>query len=189
MQQAVQSSTREGYLALEETAEGKHEYYQGRVFAMTGGTFNHAYISGNIYVVFKVKLRGKPCQPMNSDMRIHTPSGLDTYPDVSAYCDHPELIDNQQTLLNPVLIVEVLSLSTRNYDKGDKFTLYRAIPSLQDYVLVESEKVWVEHFRRTDNDEWILHEYRQLADTLPLNSIAETLTLTEIYQDVVLEGR
>jgi Uma2 family endonuclease len=85
---------------------------------------------------------------MNSDMRIATPSGLNTYPDTSVYCHAPELTDNNRTLLNPVLIVEVLSPSTRSYDRGDKFMHYRSIPSLQDYVLIDSEMVLVEHYQR-----------------------------------------
>lgn len=89
---------------------------------------------------------------------MHTPSGLDTYPDVSVFCGEPNLTDHQQTLLNPVVIIEVLSPTTRNHDRGDQFVLYRTLPTLHDYLLVDSEQVLAEHFRRLDSGEWLLHE-------------------------------
>ncbi len=176
--------TREEYLALEEQAEIKHEFFQGEIFAMAGGTFNHAKISLNIVVSLSNQLRGKNCTPMNSDMRVHTPSGLDTYPDISIYCGKPELSDKQHSLLNPVIIIEVLSPSTRSYDRGDKFVLYRALPSLRDYVLVDSERMFVEHFRRTDANEWILHEYQDSTETLHFSVLEETLSLASIYESI-----
>ncbi|MCP4702923.1 MAG: Uma2 family endonuclease [Gammaproteobacteria bacterium] len=188
MQQAVKTISREEYLALEEKSGIKHEFYQGEIFVMSGGTFNHASICGNIYSALKTKLRGKQCTPMNSDMRIRVPSGLDTYPDVSVFCGLPELTDERRTLLNPAMIIEVLSPTTRDYDKGNKFTLYRSLPTLQNYILVESERVCVEYFRRADNDEWILREYTALTETLPLARTGETLTLAEIYEDIVFEN-
>jgi len=186
MQQALASCTRDDYLRLDETSDGRHEFFQGEVFAMTGGSFNHAAIGLNIATTLTTSLRGGPCRPMNSDLRIHTPAGLDTYPDVSAFCGEPELSDRQKTLLNPVVIIEVLSPTTRSYDRGDKFALYRGIPSLRDYLLVDSEQILVEHFRRLDNGEWLLHEYRLVSDTILLVSIDSTLALSMIYEDVVL---
>ncbi len=183
-----QTCTREEYLAQEEQAGVKHEFFQGEIFAMSGGTFNHARISGNIYAAFATRLRGKNCTPMNSDMRIHTPSGLDTYPDLSLFCGQAQLQDSQRSLLNPVVIVEVLSPSTRDYDRGGKFALYRSIPTLCDYVLVDSEQVWVEHFRRADNGEWILHEHRKLDDTVSLSALGENLPLQTIYEDVEFDA-
>lgn len=177
-------STREKYLTLEEQSDIKHEFFQGEIFAMSGGTYNHSKIAVNITSELSSKLRGKNCTPMNSDMRIHTPSGLDTYPDVSVFCGKPELQDQQRSLLNPVLIVEVLSPSTRTYDRGDKFTLYRAIPTLQDYLLIDSEQILVEHFRRTVNNEWILHEYHELKDNVTLTAIEEILNLAVIYEGI-----
>lgn len=188
MQQSAKRITRDEYLALDAASEEKHEFYRGEIFAMAGGTFRHSDISSNILSTLRVTLRGKACRAMNSDMRIHTPSGLDTYPDVSAFCGNPKLTDNDTTLLNPVLIIEVLSASTRGYDKGGKFTLYRSISSLKDYLLIDSEVVFVEHFRKTEASEWILHEYRELSDKIPLESVEEHLAVAEIYAGVIFDG-
>lgn len=176
--------SREDYLKLEETSTEKHEFYQGQVFAMAGGTFQHARIGLNVTTELAVRLRSKPCQPMNSDMRITTPSGLNTYPDASVYCGQPELTDSNKTLLNPVLIVEVLSPSTRSYDRGDKFHHYRSIPSLRDYLLIDSEAILVEHYQRIGAYEWNLHEYRQSTDILNLDSIKESLVVSVFYEGV-----
>jgi len=184
MQTVTKKYSREEYLALEEISNEKHEFYQGEIFAMVGGTFHHAKISGNVFSILNVKLRGKFCQPTNSDMCIGTPSGLLTYPDTSIFCGQPELSDNQRVLLNPVMIVEVLSPSTRHYDRGNKFTLYRSILTFRDYLLVDSEKVYIEHFRKIENNEWILHEYTDLSEKIYFNSIDESLELKEIYENI-----
>ena len=184
MQPALKSLTREDYFALEETAEVKHEYFQGQIFAMTGGTFNHSSISGNTFAALKARLRGKACQPMNSDMRVETPDGLITYPDIAVFCGKAQLTNNQCALLNPIVIIEVLSPTTRRYDQSDKFLLYRAIATFQDYLLIDSEKVHVQHFRKTENNEWILHDYFDVHETLTLGSIQESLPLVEIYEDI-----
>jgi Uma2 family endonuclease len=186
MQPVLASCTRDDYLRLDETSDSRHEFFQGEVFAMTGGSFKHAAIGLNIAACLTTQLRGSPCRPMNRDMRIRSPSGLDTYPDVSVFCGDPELTDREKTLLNPVLIVEVLSPTTRSYDRGDKFALYRSIPSLRDYLLVDSEQVLVEHFRRLDNGEWLLHEYRLVTDGILLASIDTTPALSVIYEDIDL---
>jgi Uma2 family endonuclease len=187
MQPATEPSyDRIEYLAMEEAANVRHEFFQGQIFAMSGGTFNHVVLSGNVYFALKTKLRGKPCQPVNSDMRIHTPAGLDTYPDVSVYCDQPELTDNNRTLLNPVVIIEVLSPTTRNYDQGEKFRLYRSIPSLREYLLIDSESIEVNHFRKLENADWLLHEYTVISDIIWLPTIEQPLSLAEIYENVPL---
>jgi Uma2 family endonuclease len=185
MQAAIKPTiSREEYLEMEKHSEIKHEFFQGEIFAMSGGTFNHARIGRNIVSALLTRLRGKPCEPMNSDMRVQTPSGLDTYPDVSVFCGQAELADKQHSLLNPVAIFEVLSPSTRSYDRGDKFAHYRTLDSLRDYVLVDAERLAVEHFRRADNGEWVLHEYREAADCLPLPAIAVELPLAEMYAGI-----
>jgi Uma2 family endonuclease len=182
---AIQYFTREDYFAFEETSEEKHEFFRGEIFAMAGGTFNHARISGKTFSALEVKLRGKPCQPTNSDMKIETPKGLITYPDAAVFCGKPELTANQCALLNPVVIIEVLSPSTRRYDQSDKFLLYRSIETFKDYILIDSEKVHVQHFRKTEQHEWILHEYVDLKDEVYLVSIQETLSLSDIYENIV----
>jgi len=181
MQKVIASCSRDEYLRLDERSDGKHEFFNGEVFAMTGGTFDHAAIGLNVATTLAASLRDGPCRPMNSDMRVHTPSGLDTYPDVSVFCGEAELTDQQKTLLNPVVIVEVLSPSTRSYDRGDKFALYRSISSLRDYLLVDSEQVLVEHFRRLDSGEWLLHEFHAADETVALVSVGVILVLREIY--------
>lgn len=186
-QTAEQLISREQYLAIEEQTGTRHQFCGGQVFAMTGGTFDHSRIARNIVAALMSRCASLPCEPMNSDMRIHTPSGLDTYPDVSVFCGTPELTDDERTLHNPVLIFEVLSPSTSSYDRGDKFFHYRSIPTLRDYVLVDAERVFVEHFRRSsDGAEWVLHEYRIPTDVLLLPSISAELPLEEIYRDIEL---
>jgi Uncharacterized protein conserved in cyanobacteria len=127
----------EEYLALEATSEEKHEYYNGEIFAMAGGTFRHAQLAENIFASLRQHLRGKPCQPKGSDMRLATPSGLYTYPDASVYCGKPELTDKQTELKNPVVIVEVLSPSTKNYDRGDSSN------SIARFLLSENTCWWI----------------------------------------------
>jgi Uma2 family endonuclease len=185
MQTALKGLTREDYFALEETSEEKHEFYQGEIFAMAGGTFNHATIGTNIVTTLKQKLRGKSCQPTSSDMRVETPGGLITYPDAAIFCGKPQLTENQCALLNPTVIVEVLSPSTRRYDQSDKFLLYRSIPTFADYLLVDSEKVHVQHFHKTGNHEWLLHEYFDVQESLLLKSVEVSLGLLEIYENIV----
>ena len=183
--QALKSHiTREEYLEIDQSSEGKHEFYRGEIFAMSGGTFNHSAIGTNLTATLQRLLNKTPCRPMNSDMRITTPSGLDTYPDISVFCGNPELTDNNCTLLNPALLVEVLSPSTKNYDRGDKFLHYRSIPSLQDYLLVDSESVHIEHYQRQNSNEWLLQEYREVEALLHLKSIDKTVAVASIYEQV-----
>jgi Uma2 family endonuclease len=181
MQQANIEISRDDYLEQDVQSELKLEFYDGQIFAMAGGTFKHAQIAGNVYGELRQALNGKPCRPMNSDMRVHTPSGLDTYPDISVYCGEPELGDNETTLLNPTVIIEVLSPSTRDYDRGGKFAHYRSIVGLQDYLLVDPTAVLVEHFRRVAQDEWLLHVYSDLTSVVVLESLDMSLFLESIY--------
>jgi len=185
MQTALKYISREEYFTLEESADEKHEFYQGEIFAMAGGTFNHSTISGNTFFSLKNRLRNKSCQPSNSDMRVETPNSLITYPDVSIFCGEPKLSENQCSLLNPIVIIEVLSPSTRAYDQGNKFLLYRSIPSFQDYLLIDSEKLHIQHFRKADNNEWILHDYFSVDDKIYLNSIQESIRIAEIYEGII----
>lgn len=188
MSVAIKSAcSREDYLAFEDTSEIKHEFYQGEIFAMSGGMFNHAKILANTLTALSVKLRGKSCTAMNSDMRVNTPSGLDTYPDISVFCGKPLLTDNQRTLLNPVLLIEVLSPSTRRYDQSDKFMLYRAIPTLSDYLLIDSEKVHVQYCHKIKENEWLLRDYFVLNDIIEFNIIGESVSLTEMYEGIIFD--
>jgi Uma2 family endonuclease len=185
MQPAIQLYSREEYLTLAETSETKYEFFRGEIFAMSGGTFNHSFIKGNIFIKLGQKLNGKPCHPMDSDMRLRTPSGLNTYPDISIYCGMPELTDAQTTLLNPCIIVEVLSPSTSHYDRGNKFNHYRSLVTLTDYVLVESTIRWVEHRQLTEAGEWQVRTYSELTDVILFRKLEISLTLAEIYAEVL----
>lgn len=184
-QTVMKPLTRDEYFELEEISKEKHEFFNGEIFAMSGGTFNHAKISGNAFASFSLKLRGKCCQPMNSDMRVETPNGLITYPDAIIFCGEPELTENQCALRNPVVLIEVLSPSARAYDANGKFALYRSIPTFQDYLLIDAEKMFVQHFRKTENNEWVLHDYFESHETIYLSSIQESISLSEIYDNVI----
>ena len=178
------------YLAFERDSEGKHEYLNGRIYAMSGGSPNHARIAVNLIRELATQLRGRPCEAFGSDMRIRIPeSGLHTYPDASAVCGEPRFVrDVLDHLLNPSLIVEVLSKSTAAYDRGEKFEHYRKIPTLEEYVLFEQDRARAEHYVRdgVSGDRWGLTVLRGLDATLPLPSIGCVLALRDVYERVEL---
>jgi Uma2 family endonuclease len=164
----------------------KHEYYQGEVFPMSGAGMRHNRIQVNFIGEVRNYLKGKPCDVFGSELRVHIPdNSLYTYPDALIVCGVPEMLDNEfDTLLNPVVIVEILSRTTQNYDRGDKFALYRAIPSLREYILINSEKVGVEHYYRQEDRDWLLHEQQALTERLFVHSIDFSLPLSELYSGV-----
>ena len=176
----------EDYLKMENTGVIKHEYYQGEIFAMSGAKVPHNIISGNLFVALANKLKLKRCKPFNSDQRIHIPSNtLFTYPDISIICGEILTLNNDDyNVLNPTVIIEVLSKSTKNYDRGGKFILYRDIPTLQEYIMIDSERILAEVFRLNEKGHWELEEYKTLADNLMIKAINETIALTEIYDGV-----
>jgi Uma2 family endonuclease len=173
------------YLQWEMEADQKHEYYRGEVFAMAGATLTHNRISANFLISLGTRLKGRPCRPFNSDQRIHIPgNSLFTYPDISIVCGQPLTLDDDQwNILNPTVLIEVLSPSTRSYDRGDKFKLYRDIPSFKEYVLVSSENVNVEIFR-LQGGHWVLEEYRHPAGSIAIGSLGLSIPLSEIYEGV-----
>ena len=150
--------TPEQYLEMERAAEFRHEFYNGRMYAMAGTSHRHALISGNLLGEFRVGLKNGPCLVTSSDLRVRTAlDGLCTYPDIVIVCAEPKYVDNQlDTLLNPVLIIEVLSPSTEAYDRGYKSAQYRTIESLQEYALVSQTEPHVEIFRRQPGEKWLL---------------------------------
>ena len=178
-----QKFTIEEYLEMENAADEKHEYYQGEIFAMSGAKYQHNLVVKNLFLALGNKLKGKPCQPMGSDMRVHIEENtLFTYPDISIVCGEPEFLNNDEfNLLNPVIIVEVLSQSTKGYDRGDKFKLYRDIPSLKEYILIDPERISIEAFYINAESEWALKEFMSIGDTLFLTSIKVSLPLADIY--------
>ena len=172
------------YLEREKAAERKSEYYQGEIFAMSGASNRHNIIFSNLFGDLAYRLKGRPCQPYGSDMRIHIPENtLFTYPDISIICGDiqpsPEDVD---TAIEPSVLIEILSPSTRNYDRGGKFKLYRDIPSLREYILVDSEAVGIEVFRIDPHSHWTLEEYKTMDDTLVIQTIGISISLQDIYE-------
>jgi len=174
----------EEYLEIESAAAEKHEYYQGEIFDMSGPKFQHVLVAGNLYGNLRNKLKGKPCQPLNGDMRVHIPKNtLFTYPDISVVCGEPVFLNNDEwNLLNPSVIIEVLSPSTKNYDRGDKFKLYRDIPTLKEYILVDPETISIESFYINAHGQWELKEYKNIDETLSIKSIKISLKLETVYE-------
>lgn len=185
--------TSEEYLALEEKASGKSEYFDGRIYAMTGASRNHAQITMNVSVLLTNSLRGRPCRAFNSDVQVHVEAtGLRTYPDVSALCGEPRFEEAALAiLLNPSVLVEVLSPSTEAYDRGEKFDHYQRIPSLREYVLIAQDRARIEHFTR-DREfgaAWSLTVANDLGATIELSSIGCTLALRDVCEHVELPPR
>jgi Uma2 family endonuclease len=176
------------YLEMEEASQEKHEYYRGEVFAMSGPKVPHNIIAGNIFIGLGSKLKGKPCRPFNSDQRIHIEGNtLFTYPDISIICgDIKTLNDDEWNVLNPTILIEVLSPSTKNYDRGEKFMLYRDIPTLKEYILIDSETIHIETFRLNASNHWELEEYHFASETLQIPFLSISFPLTEIYEGTKL---
>lgn len=180
--------TPEEYLTLEREAEYKSEYINGLIYAMSGGSKEHVTIATNIAGELYGQMKGSPCRVYNSDMRVRiNPTGMYTYPDVTALCGEPLYEDNQfDTLTNPTIIIEVVSPSTEAYDRGVKFAHYRKLESLKDYVLVSQDRMMVEHFVRSGEkgDQWLLTESSEPNSLLYLTSIDCTVALRDIYDKV-----
>ncbi|HEX8069721.1 MAG TPA: Uma2 family endonuclease [Pyrinomonadaceae bacterium] len=178
--------TPEEYLALERKVVYKSEYIDGVIVAMTGASRKHNLITFNITRELSQQLRGRPCEGYASDMRVRVPSPrVYTYPDVVVVCGEPQFEDEQvDTLLNPTLIVEVLSESTERYDRGKKFGFYRTIGSLAEYLLVAQDECRVEQYVKQPDGRWLLSDYYTPEDVIKLNSIQCQLALKEVYDKV-----
>jgi Uma2 family endonuclease len=181
-----QKFTIEEYLAMEEAGVEKHEYYRGEIFAMSGSKVPHNTISSNLLGQLVVKLKGKKCRPYGSDQRIHIEANtLFTYPDISVVCGEVITLNNDNwNILNPAVIIEILSPSTRNYDRGEKFMLYRDIPTLKEYILIDSEHAHIEAFRLNAAHRWELEEYNSPEDQLHIKAINEVIAVAEVYDGV-----
>lgn len=177
--------TPQEYLLWEETQPTRHEYLNGQIFAMAGASPEHNDIVANLLGALGNQLRDKPCRARGLDQRVKIPeTGLYTYPDALVVCGRPEYEDEKRlTLLNPTVIVEVLSDSTESYDRGKKFRHYRSIPSFQDYLLVAQDTVWVEHYVRSSEGGWILHDTLP-GGTITLASCGVQLRVDELYLKV-----
>lgn len=178
--------TPDEYLEMERAALQKSEYYAGEIFLMAGASPNHNRIAGNVNAEFNIGLRGRECEAFNSDQRLYVKkNGLYTYPDGMVICGRIEFDSrDKDSITNPVLIVEVLSPSTANYDRGGKFELYRDIPSFQEYVLVHQDKIHIEHHLRDAQERWLLTEYKEPSATLHFETIDISISLARIYERV-----
>jgi Uma2 family endonuclease len=184
--QPIPYLTPEEYLALERKSEFKSEYINGQMVAMTGASRRHNLIAINISGVLWQQLKKKPCEVYAGDMRVRVPAtGLYTYPDVVVVCGEPQLEDNFfDTLLNPTLIVGVLSDSTESYDRGKKFSDYRTVESLAEYLLVAQNEHKVEQYVKQEDGRWLLSDISSLEGKVELASIPCVLALSEVYDKV-----
>jgi Uma2 family endonuclease len=178
--------TPEEYFTWEEQQLERHEYIDGEVYAMSGGTINHGDIAGNFLSLLKTQMRGSGCKTLNSDCRVNIfEMNKYVYPDISVTCDDRDKTTIQY-ITYPCVIVEVLSSGTEAYDRGNKFKMYRRNPSLQEYVLVSTDTIEIELFRKNDGDNWRIINY-QVGDIVELKSIDLTLPIEQIYEEIVFE--
>jgi Uma2 family endonuclease len=185
---AQRTYTAEEYLALERgSLEGKCEFVDGQIFAMSGANREHNLIGVNIAGELRNQLKGKPCKAYANDMRVKAAEAKGYhYPDIAVVCGKPEFEDGQMdTLLNPTVLVEILSYSTEAYDRGNKFLGYRKIPSLREFILVSQDKPLIERYIR-QGDAWVLTETEGLEGVVNLGSIGCVLTMSEVYDRVFL---
>jgi Uma2 family endonuclease len=187
----------EEYLQFEREATERHEYYRGEIFrmyghgdllAMSGAADKHNIIFSNLFIALGIRLKGKSCQPYGPDMRINIPENtLYTYPDISVFCYELPQSDDEKlsdTVTNPTVLIEILSPGTRTYDRGGKFKLYRDIPALKEYMLVDSLSVNIEAFRINSNNHWELEEFRTLSGNLDFKSIDVSIPIADVYHRI-----
>lgn len=178
--------TESEYLALERAATFKSEYFDGEMFAMAGGSPKHSLITANLIGELRTKLKGGPSKPFTSDLRLKVEaSGLITYPDVSVVCGPLQFASGtDDTVVNPTLLIEVLSDSTEAYDRGEKFQHYRQIPSLKEYLLVSQRLARIEQYGRRPNAEWALRVAEGKDAKLALPALEITIELNEVFAGV-----
>ncbi len=173
------------YFALERASERRFEYRNGEIVCMSGGTIEHASIARNIVSHLTTKLRGGSCRVFGGDLAVYAPAGQPyRYPDVSVVCGEPRLaeVDGRDCLENPILLVEVLSPTSADYDRGTKFEEYKSIPTLTDYLLVAQDRLHVAHRTRHDHNTWHETVFDSLDATIHLDSIGATLNMREVYE-------
>jgi len=182
--------TEKEYLAKERRAEFRSEYYRGEMFAMAGARYEHNRVKDNISRLLGNALEKTPCFPLTSDMRVHIPATtLYTYPDVVVVCGKPEFQDQQHdVLLNPHVIIEVLSESTEKYDRGAKFQQYQHLTSLREYILVAQDEARVERYVRQANNDWLLTNFVGLDASVTVQSVQATIPLSQVYEGVELKN-
>ena len=188
--QTERKYTLEEYFELERTSDERWEYFNGEVFCMSGVSRNHSRIEGNTITALNIKLGSRGCSVFTADMRIKVPTLPPyRYADVSLLCDDPnfETIGGVDALTNPVVIFEILSPSTEAYDRGDKFTYYKSIPTLREYVLVAQHRPHITHYVREEAQHWSYEELNELDAELTLPSIECVLALNDVYRNVHFE--
>jgi len=176
----------EDYLFAERERSEKHEYYAGRIYAMSGASARHNRIAGSAYAALYAQLRHRDCNIYPSDMRVKVlETGLYTYPDITIVCGHEQFDDKKDdTLLNPTVIIEVLSPSTEKYDRGRKFLNYRTILSLREYILISQDGYHVERYMRQSNNTWVFSEATGKEGVLELTTVQCTLALEAVYEKI-----
>ncbi|AFZ14972.1 protein of unknown function DUF820 [Crinalium epipsammum PCC 9333] len=182
----TKTTTPEQYLEIETLAEYKSEYYDGEVVPMAGGSPNHNRIALNFSGALNFALKGQKYDVFMTDMRLWIPrQRIYTYPDVMVVAGNLEFAEGRKdTITNPLLIVEVLSKSTKNFDLGEKFEFYRTIPTFQEYILIDQTKIHVEQFAKTTDNKWLLSEYEDENATLALTNLQFEIPLVDIYSRV-----
>lgn len=185
-QPALKYITPEEYLAMEDAAENKHEYYHGEIFAMAGASQNHNRLALDLGTSTNLALKDSKCEVYMNDMKIWSRAkNFFTYPDLVIVCGKAEFYENRDDILtNPLVIFEVLSKSTRNYDRDEKFEFYRSIPTFQEYILIDQWRVHVEQMYRETPNKWVLSEYNQITDVLKLTKVDIEIPLSEFYRRV-----
>ena len=178
--------TLDDFLAGEEVAEFRSEFVRGEVIAMVGASFRHNQVVHNLHLALGNQLRGRPCGMMSQAMKVRAHASEDVfYPDVIVYCGEPRIEKRSgEMLLNPTLLIEVLSPSSADYDRGTKWDFYRGIPSLQEYLVLWQEKPAAERFTRQGDGFWLLSEWQGLEAEVSLESIGARLRLSEVYEGV-----
>jgi Uma2 family endonuclease len=184
--QAIPHLSPEQYLEIERNAEFRSEYLNGQMFAMSGGTINHARIVKNALLRLDEQLRGQPCEAAASDLRLFSERyQVFTYPDVVVACGPVRFQDERRdTIIDATLVIEVLSPSTANYDRGEKFAFYQSLPSFRDYLLIAQNAVRAEHRSRRPDGCWLLRQFSSTEDEIKLESIGCSLRLGSLYDRV-----
>ncbi|HYX13689.1 MAG TPA: Uma2 family endonuclease [Nostoc sp.] len=179
------------YLELEVISEYRHEYIDGQIIPMTGGTPNHNQIALNLSATLNFALKRQPYRVFVADQRLWIPKKrIHTYPDVMVVAGSLEFSEGRKdTITNPLMICEVLSKSTRSYDIDEKFAAYRTIPSFQEYVLIDQYKNHVEQYYKTEEKKWIFSEYEEESNIITLSSIQFQIPLSNIYDKVDFEAQ
>ncbi|MCC6391486.1 MAG: Uma2 family endonuclease [Bryobacterales bacterium] len=177
--------TQAEYLELERAAERRSEFIDGEIVMMAGGSLRHSLVINNLQTALSRRLENSPCDVFNADLRVCIRWGkLITYPDITVLCGPPEFIDNRKdTLTNPTFLVEVLSPSTKDFDRGEKSLQYRRLPSLREYLLVDPASVNIEHYKRLPNGNWEVSEIRGADSAITLACLGCEIPVTEIYRN------